>query len=625
MTEMPSNEPLSGPFEPVTHDQWLDLVTQSLKGGDFEKRLVSKTRDGIRIAPLYPQAADAAPIRAGRLASPWAIAQRVDHPDAKMANELALADLEQGAATLILAFPETVAARGFGLEAGTVADLDAALANVSLDMISLRVEPGPRQAERAKLVAELVAARGFSAADISIAFGLDPFAVAMSEGGLPAAWADVSRDFTATIAELRAKGFGGALVSCDTRPVHEAGGTEAQELAAALAMGVAYLRALSDAGMPLAEATGLLSWTIAIDADQFAGIAKLRALRQLWARIEAASGLMPKPIHIHAETAWRMMTRRDPAVNMLRTTMATFVAATGGADSLSVLPYTLAAGLPTGFARRVARNTQNVLMEESNLWRVADPAAGAGAYEALTDALCEKAWALFQEIEGAGGMAAHLASGAFQKAVAAAGASQEADVARRKIAITGTSEFPNLAETPETVLDVPRSTVTSSAATAVTFPALQSGRIAEPFEALRDAADVHAAKSGAPAAVFLANLGPLAEHNTRAMWITNLLAAGGIGVVNTPGFTNSADVGKAFAESGAKVACICGTDATYGELAEAVAEALKGAGAVTVLLAGRGGDQEAALKAAGVDGFAFAGMDVLAALTSLHGKLGIGG
>ncbi|MCB1510664.1 MAG: methylmalonyl-CoA mutase, partial [Hyphomicrobiaceae bacterium] len=269
MTEMPANEPLSGPFQPTTHDQWLDLVTQSLKGADFEKRLVAKTRDGIRIAPLHQQAADAAPIRAGRIASPWAIAQRIDHPAPKIANELALADLEQGAAALILAFPEAAAARGFGLDAGTVADLDVALANVSLDMISLRVEPGPRQAERAELVAALVAERGIAAADVSIVFGLDPLAAAMSAGGLPAAWADVSRDFAATVTELRAKGFGGALVSCDTRPVHEAGGTEAQELAAALAMGVAYLKALGDAGMPLAEATGLLSWTIAIDADQF--------------------------------------------------------------------------------------------------------------------------------------------------------------------------------------------------------------------------------------------------------------------------------------------------------------------------------------------------------------------
>lgn len=621
MTDTAPHISLSDTFDAPTREDWLDLVNKSLKGGDFEKRLVSETRDGIKLQPLYAQATAATPIGAARATAPWTLTQRVDHPHPKSANEQALADLEQGTGSLALIFPDSIAARSHGLAVETVDELDVVLNGVALDMITLRLEPAGSAHRNATLAAALAEKRNLAPEKARIAFGLAPLSVAMATGALDKDW---QTQIAGTVGFLRKQGFGGALMTCDTRPVHEAGGTEAQELAAALAMGIAYLRTMSEDGIPLAAATSHLSWTMAIDADQFTGIAKLRALRQLWARIEDASGLTPAPIAVHAETAWRMMTRRDPAVNMLRTTMATFVAATGGADSLSVLPFTLALGLPNAFARRIARNTQNVLMEESNLWRVADPAAGAGGYEELTDALCEKAWALFQEIEAAGGMAEHLATGKFQAAVGAARESQTKAVAHRKIPITGTSEFPNLAETPETVLDVPANAgPTPSEHDDVTFPPLPSLRLAAPFEALRDAADASMAKSGKRPAVFLANLGPLAEHNTRATWIGNLLAAGGIEAINTDGFTNSADAGKAFADSGATAACICGTDETYGQLAEATAQALQGAGAKTIALAGRPGDNADAFKEAGIGAFYFAGMDVLTALRELHGALGI--
>ena len=188
------------------------------------------------------------------------------------------------------------------------------------------------------------------------------------------------------------------------------------------------------------------------DADEFLTVAKLRALRRLWARVEQACGLEPKPIRLHAETAWRMTTRRDPWVNMLRTTVAAFSAGIGGADAITVLPFTAALGLPDAFARRIARNTQLILLDESNLARVADPAAGAGGFEALTDALCEKAWALFQEIEREGGILESLKGDKLQARIAAVRAQREKAVATRKEPITGTSEFPNIGEADVSVL-----------------------------------------------------------------------------------------------------------------------------------------------------------------------------
>ena len=176
-----------------------------------------------------------------------------------------------------------------------------------------------------------------------------------------------------------------------------------QELAYVLAVAVAYLRALESGGVALDQARRMIFFRLSADADQFLTIAKFRALRKLWARVEEACGLAPVPAFVSAETAWRMMTRRDPHVNMLRTTIAAFSAGIGGADAVTVLPFTAALGLPDRFARRIARNSQLLLLEESNLAKVSDPAAGSGGFEALTEQLCTAAWALFQEIERAGG------------------------------------------------------------------------------------------------------------------------------------------------------------------------------------------------------------------------------
>ena len=259
----------------------------------------------------------------------------------------------------------------------------------------------------------------------------------------------------------------------------------AQELAFALAAGVSLMRLIEGAGVGLAEARALIAFRLAADADEFATLSKFRALRVAWARVEEACGLEPRAAHVQAESAWRMMTARDPYVNVMRGAMAAFSAGLGGADSISVLPHSLAVGLPDGLARRLARNAQLVLLRESNLGFVADPAAGAGAFEALTKALCEKAWALFQEIEAQGGLPSALANGAFQRQVAASAAALARDVARLKSPITGVSAHADLAERPvEIALGAPE-----REAFAPAEGALAPIRLAEPFERLRDMSD----------------------------------------------------------------------------------------------------------------------------------------
>lgn len=610
---------LAAEFPPSSHEDWRKLVEAALKGADFDKRLVSRTYDGLRVDPLYPRAEGAAPV-AGRAAVPWQVMQRVDHPDPGVANGQALQDLENGATGLALILANAPSARGYGLVAETADALEQALAGVMLDLIALRIETAPFAGRpMAMLTTEVVAKRKLDPAALDIDFGLDPLGDMARTGRALLPWPELSQRAGGTAKDLADKGFAKArFLRADGRAVHEAGGSEAQELAFVIAAGVAYLRLLEAAGFTLDEARRRLSFMLAADADEFLTIAKFRALRKLWARVEQASGLTPEPAYLAAETAWRMMTARDPYVNMLRTTAAITAAGVAGADNVTALPFTQALGLPDRFARRVARNMQLILLEESNLYRVSDPAAGAGGIEHLTTEMAKSAWALFQEIEAAGGLAVALEQGLLQKTVTETRAARQAAVAKRKDALTGTSDYPNLGEAAVKVLDVPRvSTPTQPA----TFEALPSIRLGEPFEALRDKSDAALAKTGSRPKVFLANLGKLSEFNARATFARNFYEAGGIEAVTNEGFPDLAALTAAFKASGARLACLCSSDKVYEAEAADAAKALTAAGAV-VHLAGRPGASEANWRQAGVGTFIYVGCDVLSTLQAAYDNLG---
>ncbi|WP_291674675.1 methylmalonyl-CoA mutase subunit beta [Bosea sp. (in: a-proteobacteria)] len=616
--------PFMDAFATPSEAQWRAAVDKVLKGADFEKKLVGRTADGVRIEPLYEAATEQAarPLRAE--AGRWRVAARVDHPETIEASRLALAELEGGADSLSLAFAGAPAARGFGLTAVSVEALDMALDGVMLDLVRLRLDPAPGGRKQALLLADLAGRRGHAPSSLQIDFGIEPIGVLASSGALAVPLPELGKRIAETIGALKARGFTGPFLAPDGRIWHEAGATEAQELGAVLATAVTYLRLLEAEGIPLAEARDAISFTLVADADEFVTVAKLRAARLLWDRVQRACGLDPKPVFIHAETAWRSLTRRDPWVNLLRGTIAAFSAGVGGADSIGVQPFTAALGLPDGFARRIARNTQLILLEEANLWRVADPAAGAGGFEALTQALCEQGWRKFQDLEaessdGLTGIVAALANGHIQKGLARERDTRGKAIATRREPITGTSEFPNLSEALVSVLAPPPATAPSSDATsdAITVEALPSIRLAEPFEALRASADIAEAAGERPKA-FLATLGSIAGFTARSGFARNLFEAGGITAPSGDGFAKAGATDldalvAAFRSSGAKLACLCGSDDSYAAEAIAAAKALAAAGA-TVWLAGRPGEQEAALREAGVTNFIFAGCDAIAVL-----------
>ena len=406
---------------------------------------------------------------------------------------------------------------------------------------------------------------------LSIDLAADPLAAPLAQRSAP------SIDEVIAAASRFAGQPGVRAIAVNGPLLHNLGAGATEELAGVLAAAVAYLRLLTEAGLTIGEAFAQISFRIAADDDQFITIAKIRAARQLWARVAEVSGVPEAGAAIvHAETSLAMMTQRDPWVNMLRTTLAAFGAGVGGADTVLVWPFdaVIQGGMPdtsAAFARRIARNTQLLLLEESHLGQVLDPAGGSWFVEDLTEQLAQQAWAQFREIESLGGFEAardHLGGHISQVAAARAG-----NIAHRRTSITGVNEYPNLDESP-----LPTS------ATAHTATGLH--RYAAQFERLRDRSDAFLAQTGARPQVLLLPLGPMAEHNIRTTFAANLLASGGIAVIN-PGTVDADGVATAVAAAGAsEVAVLCGSDARYGTDAAEVIAAARRAGVGWIGLAG---------------------------------------
>lgn len=647
---------LASEFPAATLEGWRALVDKVLKGAEFERKLVGRTYDGVRIEPLYPKAEAAAQVM-GRGAVPWTIAARLDGPDPAEANRLALADLGGGVGALTIVDAASPFARGFGLDAATVDALDRALAGVMLDLISVRLEAGESGGRAAALLLALCERRGHAPADLDLDLGLDPIGATARLGRMSGPWDVVGGRLSETLSVLHARGFAGRVALADGRPVHEAGGSEAQELGYVLASGLAYLRALEAGGHPLERARDALAFLLVADADEFLTVAKFRALRRLWARVEAACGLPPAPIRLHAETAWRATTQRDPWANVLRGTLAAFSAGIAGADTVAILPFTAALGLPDAFARRLARNGQTILLEEAQVWRVADPVAGAGGFEAVTEALAENAWSQLQAIEREGGVVASLSGGSLQRRVGAVRATREAAVRTRRDPITGTSEFPHPGEVVVSVLGVaaPADGASDAGSTppgspepdafaawielaadgaalptgsvvgaAPALEPLPSRRSAEPFERLRDRSDAALAATGARPRVFLAPLGPVSAFSARATFARNAFEAGGIEASDSggqDGFASLDALAAAFRASGTTLACLCSSDDVYVAESVAAATRLREAGARRLYLAGRPTALEDEQRRAGVTGYIHVGGDLVALLENAWAAL----
>ena len=598
----PVSEPvalLSGPAH--TQADWEKLAAAVLRkskrlGADDPDdavwaRLTRTTLDGIAVTPLgTPESlADLAtqgrPTRVGA----WDVRACVADPDTAAARAAVLNDLENGVTSIWLQV---------GAHATPVAELGSVLADVLLDVAPVVLEAADDQLGAAQAFAEL--ARGTTLAD-GTNLGVDPVGAQVRRLGL----AGPSGSDGVVEAAALADELGCRALVVDGTAVHDLGASDAQELGYALAVGAAYLRALVDAGRTVAEANGLIEFRLAATDEQFPTIAKFRAARRLWGRLLELSGVdEPAPMRLHAVTSRPMMTKYDPWVNMLRTCVAAFSAGVGGADAVTVLPFDAALGLPDAFSRRIARNTSALLVSESHVARVADPAGGSYAVERLTDDLAVAAWEELGRLEtaapgGADGSLAGLAGLAAR--IDAVVAERDQQVARRKRPITGVSEFPNLTETLPERRPHPAGTP-------------QVHTYAHAFEAMRD--------RPASTPVFLATMGTVAAHTARATFASNLFAAGGVAVVN-PGRLDDLDAVLAAytgPDGGQPVVCLTGSDAAYAAWGADLVAALRSAGARHVILAGKPGDDTVAADL--VDDSCAMGLDALAFLHRTRQVLG---
>ncbi|MFT4218872.1 MAG: methylmalonyl-CoA mutase family protein [Micropruina sp.] len=571
------------------------------------KRLTTTTVDGLVIDPLYTRDdrdlghpgvtpfTRGTSLRTGSIHA-WDITQLHEDPDVGFSNAAVLADLARGAASLWLRVdPDAIAA----------ADVAGVLAGVLPELAPLRVSSRTDQAAAAAVLADFWRASG-KAAEVGGSLGLDALGHAALTGEAPAF--GPQRDWVGTtLAEFpKAR-----AIAVDSLVYDDAGAGDVDVLAFAIATGVEYLRDLEAAGIAPADAFGTIAFRVPANADQFMTIARLRALRRLWARVGEVSGVPAErrgAVQL-AVASWRMITRDDPWVNLLRGTIATFAASVGGAESITVLPHDTAWGLPTDFSRRMARNIQLLAAEESNLGRVADPAGGSWYVESLTDQLAGRAWARFGEIEAAGGMAAALADGRVAEWIDATVAARGVRLANRRQPITGVSMFPGVNEQPLDVRPRPARPV---------FGGLTPRRDSEVFEALRD----RVAAADPTPQVFLACLGARRDFGPREQFTANVLQVAGVGHPSSEGGTASEIVAQVTAAE-ARIVILCSSARVYAAQAVEVAAALKDAGVATVLIAGHRTETGADNAAEVIDGEIFDGMDVAGFLAGILDELGV--
>ena len=670
-------------FPPVSKAEWLAKVEADLKGASVD-RLRSRTPGGLEIEPLYTREDAGDPASKGlpggypfvRGAAPlggWSICQEYDDPRPDVVTAQIAEDLPRGVEALWLRLGPR-----HGCRVLTIPELDDLLGPVDLASTSVRVDGGSDTLAVAAGLLAVAHRRGVAYDSLVGGFAFDPIASLASEGrvrgGLRARLAELVD--LAAWCESNAPGLRSIDVSSD--PYDGGGASAAQELAYTIASGVEYLRQLTDAGSSVDSAARQIGFSYAISGDFFTQIAKLRAARLLWAKVITAAGgeASVAALPIHARTSRFTKTARDPWVNMLRVTAECTAAVLGGAQSVATLPFDCVVGPPDELARRVARNTQVVLREESHLDAVADPAGGSWYVEQLTEELARAAWTELQSVEARGGMVKALGSGMLLDAIGEVADSRRVSLSKRKTPIVGVSEFPNLGETTverETVSqeDVKRmlraaldgldvgahrdallslarkvndpervaGALTQESLAATTSGAdmysvaavLQHGqpdfhvepiaqwRAASTWERLRDRSDASPERPSA----FLANLGAIPSHKARSTWAQNLLGAAGIEALGNEGFSDPAAIADAWQQSSSSLAVVCGSDEDYETMLEPAVAALKQAGCPVVLVAGRPGDRAAALREAGVSDFVFVGADVLGVMSRVLDSVGV--
>ncbi|MCD4750774.1 MAG: hypothetical protein K8R59_15485 [Thermoanaerobaculales bacterium] len=705
-------EKFSGPFtlredfSDPSLDDWREAAEKSLKGKTLEK-LKRRIADDVWTQALFtdedhspvPGLPGHFPFTRGASSSRsrgWEACQFFDFPDPEVVAQQLAAETLRGADGAWLRFatpvrrgiapdnPEAEEFNDSGLLAFSVRDMDLLLSGVHVGNTSIHLDGGGNGFAVAAAFIAATDRQGIDLEEVKGSFNIDPLGSLAADGEAVYGLDRTFELMTALTTWCLENTPGMRTVSVSSVPYHLAGANPVQELALALATGIDYLRVLEKGGMNPADAHSQLRFVFPIGRNLFVEASKIRAFRKLWSTAVNACGVPESdsaPL-IHALSSERTTTKRDPWVNLLRATIATFAASIGGADVVTVLPFDSRIGPSDDLGRRLAVNTHTILREESHLDHVLDPAGGSWFVEKLTNELVETSWALFQEIESHGGIRHLLVEGTLADTLSGSVESRRRNIASRREPVTGVSTWPNLVEEavertspdisgilqrattaletlhslsnpeplldrlshllpssdPENAADIIEAAVEAAdagASTAQLAIALQTGsrptrraplpRLydAAEYETLRDASDLLMAKKGVRPQVFLATMGPISEHKARATFAKNFFEAGGIEVLEEGEFPDVDSAVEAFAASQTAFACICSSDSRYPDVAPDLASGLKRKGAQKVFLAGRPGEFEEMWRAAGIDSFIYVGCDVLAELRSIYDVEGV--
>lgn len=668
-------------FAAPSYEDWKAAAEALLKGAPFEKKLLTRTVEGITLQPIYLQDAveglphvggfpgDSGSPRgasaSGYLQNSWDSLQEISAGDPVEFNKQLLEGLAAGQTGVLLttdsatglmldpneAEPGEVGACGISLT--SLADWKQCLAGLLPEAVSLHVRPGCALVPLASFLAAWVEGSVEDPSSLRGGFHADPLGHWMSFGSLPVSYEGMMDHLKAVwgIAGKALPQYG--LVACSGMPFHAAGGSAVDELGLMLAEAVEYFRQLGERGLEVSEVASRMTFHFALGSNFFMELAKIRAARIAWARIQEAFGVEnPVPLRAIGRTGRFNKTVFDPYVNMLRTTTEAFCGVLGGMEALTIGTFDECVRESDAFSRRIARNTHTILAEECELNRVVDPAGGSWFLENLTDEVLRASWSRFQEVEAAGGIAEAFRSGLVAEICDRSKSEHRKRLNQRRFSLIGTNVYANLTEermdprlpdyqkireeratvlgedssTGEEDLNDPagligaarrgatvgafrRSLVHQSGPFESTDP-LSHDRLAREFEELRLAAAAHAEKTGEAPKIFLANIGPLRKHKIRADFTRGFFGSGGFEILYPSGFEAAEAAGEAFAESGAVVAVVCGSDDQYEEFFVPFAKALKGAQPhATVVLAGNPGEKEQEYREAGMDTFLWAKSD----------------
>jgi len=682
-------------FESATKERWLKLVNEDLRGADFEKKLVWKSYEGFSVQPMYfredieklshlgSMPGFTPYVRGSTLTGstdqPWSIAQTHDASDIGALRDEILKGVEGGERRVGLRFHEYFAQAGDVRNTDTAPGSGVWIANVETMKALCEDFPDVDGIDLyAGYSSPVFLAVAAAAACIDLHAEFDPVAVLATTGTMPWPMRTSFRLMHDSVSFAEDTISRTSVIGVSAEPWHNAGASAVEEVACVLATGVEYLHQLQERGLTVEEITPYMRFTFPVGTTFFMEVAKLRAARALWTKIVGAfdADNEVEPMRLHVCSSHWSKTVYDPYVNMLRSTVEAMAGAIGGAESMDIAPFDDVAGQPGPFSRRIARNVQVILQEESRLSHVNDPAAGSYYVEQLTDSVMQHAWEMFQEIEAQGGMIEALKKGSIQERISGTAGKKKLNISRRHDVIVGTNQYPNLGEKPLTAAPIAPmshgdlldrlkaggaargdlspvmqrlqacleteeensiSAMREALAAGMTVPeildvlrgpddapvnisALQTFRAAEEFENLRNAVETCARKQR----VFLATYGPVQWSRARATFSSGFFGAAGMDVVDNLGFASASEAAAAAVEQRADIVVACSEDANYRDTVPEIMHILRASETPMLLIvAGNPVDDLPALRAAGMHACIHLRTDVGATLTELLRTLGI--